>query len=270
MDRSSLSTRPVPQPEGRHLWHDGFGLIHRVRPGSSKDARSDLTVPCASASAAGTLGARFAGRQGVGTDRFLPASLPPEDPTRILALVPRARYAGLAVVDRWGLVPHGFGAWNLHVLTDDDARRRAVRERLTGALARFRPALVVLAGAERHECKPLVRMAKRVVAEMGLESELAEVGGAKALLLGQSGAPRRDLPRRIVEGFFPELRARLTGDPERERYWRAVFQAAALALAALARRGPYQAAALAHAKAFDRNDLARALARAALTHDRRL
>lgn len=180
----------------------------------------------------------------------MPSKAQLADSSRLLCFVLNLNNTGRAAIDRWGLVPNGFGVHDLHHLPLVD-RPRALVELVDRYVRRLRPALVVLgqsitAGPMQSR---LIAAVRRLLRRLRVKSIVRPVGEVAATLLDPGDARRRGaLPERIVEAFFPELRDRLvTGTDrhrEREVYWRRAWHALGLLLCELAKRKPFVAFAL--------------------------
>jgi hypothetical protein len=174
-------------------------------------------------------------------------------PTRVLAVLPATRFAGLAVLDGVGIVPGGFASWNLRAAQSDADRARILRRRLAVALSRFRPTVVVV-GVRNCKSDAAAKMQK-VVEEIALAHGLPVVSRrvveSRMLLLGRpGGSVQNALAQQLVRGFFPGLAAWKKG-ANSSRYRCHAFSALALGLHELALRAPLSAAAISMAEAFD-------------------
>lgn len=173
-------------------------------------------------------------------------------PTRVLAVLPAPRFAGLAVLDGIGIVPGGFASWNLRAAKSDADRTRILRRRLVAALLRFRPTVVVVGirNCKSAAAAEMQRMAERVALAHGLPVVNRRVVESRMLLLGRPGGSAQNaLARQLVQGFFPGLAAWRKG-ANSSRYRCHAFSALALCLHELALRAPLSAAAISMAEAF--------------------
>jgi hypothetical protein len=202
------------------------------------------------------------------------ARIAPACPGRVLALVPAARYAGVAVADCTGLLPKSFATWNLEPLSKSrhdltvEGRSKIVCERLLDALDRYRPSVVVL-GLPRFDshCTTALReVAAKLAKEHGVVTMTRAVADARDLLLGRIRGQHLDaIALRLAKGFFPELGA-VSTDGEARRYHRHSFSAAALAIHELVECAPLSAAVLAKDDAFAMGRFNATLAKSARRH----
>jgi hypothetical protein len=173
-------------------------------------------------------------------------------PTRVLAVLPAPRFAGLAVLDGIGIVPGGFASWNLRAAKSDADRTLILRKRLVAALSRFHPTVVVVG---IRDCKSATATEMREVVQQialahGLPVVHRRVVESRKLILGRpGGSVQNALARQIVRGFFPGLAAWKQG-ANSSRYRCHAFSALALCLHELALRVPLSAAAISMAEAF--------------------
>ena len=173
-------------------------------------------------------------------------------PTRVLAVLPAPRFAGLAVLDGIGIVPGGFASWNLRAAKSDADRTLILRKRLVAALSRFHPTVVVVG---IRDCKSATATEMREVVQQialahGLPVVHRRVVESRKLILGRpGGSVQNALARQIVRGFFPGLAAWKKG-ANSSRYRCHAFSALALCLHELALRAPLSAAAISMAEAF--------------------
>ena len=175
----------------------------------------------------------------------------------VLCFVFDTRYAGYAALDGFGLAPSGFRS--VTVKHRSQRRRNAWQiERLTLAIARFRPSTLVL--GMRSRCRALTRWLRKQLRALAARLQLPLVernpNDAVTLLLGTDRSRRGALGQTLVRHFrlddaLPKrgrgsvnLNARIAKRGERARCHRAAWQATALALMELTETRPFTAGAL--------------------------
>jgi len=172
-------------------------------------------------------------------------------PTRVLAVLPAARFTGLAVLDGAGIVSGGFASWNLRSSKTGAERLLVLRRRLAAALARFRPSVVVV-GIRKSKSAAATEMCeavKQVARARSVPAFERRVIDSRKVLLGRPGGNVRNaLARQLVRGFFPGLASWRKG-VNSSRYRCHAFSALALCLHELAVRAPLSAAAISNAEA---------------------
>jgi hypothetical protein len=185
---------------------------------------------------------------------------------RVFSLVPARRYAGLAVVDGFGMPDGGFQTWKLDRFRTLVEKKAAVALRLTRALRKFRPTLAVL-GIPKYDdatCRALRKVAETIFENAGLPFVVRSVAEARQFLLGKyMGESEDEFAKSIVRGFVPELAPFLKRSAIVLQYRRHAWEAVGLAIVELLGRAPLQAAALARPEAFTMGAIAETLRQAA-------
>jgi hypothetical protein len=185
---------------------------------------------------------------------------------RVFSLVPARRYAGLAVVDGFGMPEHGFQTCKLDRFRSLVEKKAAFALRLTRALRKFRPTLAVL-GIPKYDddtCRALRKVAETIFKSAGLPFVIRSVAESRHLLLGKyMGDSEDEFAKSIVSGFLPELARFLKPSAIIRQYRRHAWEAVGLAITELLGRAPLQAAALARPGAFAMGTIAETLQQAA-------
>jgi hypothetical protein len=171
-----------------------------------------------------------------------------------MAILAANRFTGYAVLDTSGIVPGGFGSWNLRPWKDSAQRVRILREKVFGALLRLRPEFVVVGTARRYGSA--TAELRQAICEVMAESRIPVVhrsaSESRQLFLGYSGETTVDaIAKVMVRAFFSQLVASKISDASGARYRRNAFSALALALHELAIRSPLAAAVISKDEAFE-------------------
>lgn len=172
----------------------------------------------------------------------------------VLGVVLSNRYAGHACLDGFGLVHRDvdpFGTWNLRCVSAGRQRVSLLKTKLTRAIARYRPSLVVLAVTRRGADElRLLDAAVRTCVRLAARFVVTPAYDGMRALGWRAGRTLLNSVRTLCRHFTPELRAKLPPESAagslgaRWRYRRTSWLATTLALHELARRHPWSAVAL--------------------------
>lgn len=171
---------------------------------------------------------------------------------RVLALFPHPRHVGHVVLDEDGLVARGSFACRTRRFPTLALRTASLERLIRGSLRRYKPTIVVIVQA--RGCAWLDAMmahAITVVDATGRPLRIRYEAALTSLLVDDDVQGYDQLGQVVTRVFFPELargvRSWRRGEEDRRRRPRAVWKAAAGAIAVLAENRPAAVAALARA-----------------------
>jgi len=148
-----------------------------------------------------------------------------------LAVIPHKRWGGFAVLTRYGVPAGGFRTTSLRPFRCQADRVKALACRTRMALARYGPALVVVAKAaddtEHAELADAVVAAART---LNVPAVQRDVDATRTALLGAvRGDSQEALGKHLVSTIAPDLNAHLGRGEENRHYRRHAWNALALA-----------------------------------------
>lgn len=171
-------------------------------------------------------------------------------PRRVLTIHVGPRYAGLVLLEEYGLMHRGFRTITLRGRGSDKKKGQYLAKRINQALHRYRPDIVSISRS-RH---PLARSCRNIHEEIlkFLENrhvpyECHTSREIRLFMLGRERQKKRDqLAKVLSERFVPPLADQISLIGERERYRRTAWLALGLAVFVLASRFPLSIVTLTH------------------------